>query len=236
MKKLYKSYLLVGIIILAVIFIIVLLVKFSDLDQKKKTVISNKEVKAESFTPANQPTISTKENIIGSANAPVKILVYEDYSNIFSANNFETLNKIKDEYGSKIMIAVRPYATKAKPESLESAMAIECASEQDKWQEMREGIFRAVKNNSLNSDGISGWATQIGLNKEKFDQCLTDTKKQGIMLQVADDAKQFSVYGAPTIFVNDELITGARPYDDYQASDGTKVEGLKTLVARKIEK
>jgi len=237
MKKSHKLYIFTGVIFLALIFIIILLVKFFGSDDYNQPLLNlNGEIKAESFAPASQPTISAKEKIVGSIKAPVKILVYEDYSNIFSANNYETIDKIKNEYNNQVVVAFRPYATKEKPISLEAAMAVECASEQDKRQEMRDGIFRAVKVDSLNNDGITGWANQIGLDQGKFNSCLTDIKKQGIMLQVAEDAKQFSVYGAPTIFINDELITGARPYDDYQDGDGNKVEGLNSLVVRQIEK
>jgi len=55
------------------------------------------------------------------------------------------------------------------------------------------------------------------------------------MVQVAENAKQFSVYGAPTIFIGNDLIIGARPYEDYLDETGAKIAGLKTLVAEKLK-
>jgi Protein-disulfide isomerase len=233
--QLKKSYVLGGVAIILVILVL-LIIKLTFKDDTKVATDLGKEAKAESFTPATQPTISTDEKVMGSTKAAVKIVVYEDYSNIFSADNAENIKKLEDEFGNKIVVAVRPFASREKPVSLDAAMAIECASDQGKWEEMREGVFRAVKSDSLNMDGINGWAKQIGLDQEKFNQCLTDTEKQGIMLQVATDAQKFSVYGAPTVFVNNELVIGARPYDDYTDETGTKIEGLKSLVARQIAK
>jgi protein-disulfide isomerase len=234
-RQVKKSYLYIGLVVIGLLVILLLVNLLRD--DKSKTISSlDNEAKAASFAPANQPTISANEKVMGSTKAAVKIVVYEDYSNIFSADNSENIKKLEADFGNKVVVAVRPYATREKATSLEAAMAIECASEQNKWEDMREGVFRAVRANSLNGEGISGWAKQIGLDKNKFDQCLTNTEKQGIMLQVAADARKFSVYGAPTIFINDELIIGARPYDDYTDDTGAKVEGLRSLVVRQIGK
>lgn len=234
MKVTSKQIYLIGAGVLLVILLIIFVNKiFADRNLPDNLLVD--DVKAESFKPASQPTISTDEKVIGSTGAAVKMVVYEDYSNIFSADNSANIKQLEEDFGSKIVVAVRPYATREKPLSLEAAMAVECAAEQDKWSEMRDGIFRAVKSDSLNSDGIIGWAKQINLDEEKFNQCLTDVKKQGIMLQVAVDAQQFSVYGAPTIFINNELIVGARPYEDYVSEDGEKIAGLKSLISQYLK-
>lgn len=231
--KVKKTYLYFGVTLIALlaIFLIIKLVWKDD-----SQVVNNSEVKAASFAPASQPTISADEKVMGSPRAAVKVVVYEDYSNIFSADNAENIKKLEDEFDNKVVVAVRPYTTREKPISLEAAMAVECASEQGKWEEMREGIFNAVRSKDLNSDGIIGFAKQIGLDQDNFAKCLTNAEKQGIMLQVATDAQKFSVYGAPTTFINDELIIGARPYDDYTDDTGAKIEGLKSLVTRQVEK
>jgi protein-disulfide isomerase len=231
-----KSYVWGGAVILAILVVALLTVKMIWQNEPVENVKSGEVVAEDSFIPTNQPQISGKDKIIGSAKAPVKIVVYEDYSNIFSADNAEVLKKVESDFGKKVAIAVRPYATREKAISLEAAMAVECGGDQGKWAEMRDGIFRVVKINNLNDNGINGWAKQIGLDQSEFSKCLTNVEKQGIMLRVAEDAKQFSVYGAPTIFVNDELVVGARPYDDYSDATGTKIEGLKSVISRQIEK
>jgi len=230
-----KSYLWGGTVLLVGIIVILVVMKYGA-SNSNQVIPLGSEVKAESFAPASQPTISANEKVIGSTGAVVKVVVYEDYSNIFSADNAENIKKLETEFGNKIVVAVRPYATREKPMSLSAAMAIECASEQGKWQEMRDGIFNVIKAGSLNIEGINGWAKQIGLDQNKFSNCLTDVTKQGIMLQVAADAQKFSVYGAPTIFINNELVVGARPYEDYTDETGLKIEGLKSLVSRQIGK
>jgi len=231
-----KSYILGGAIFLLILSIILLLLKTTwNNNPEKVSVDLGTPAKAESFAPASSPTISADEKVIGELKAPVKIIVYEDYSNIFSGEAAESIRNLKLDFGNKIVVAVRPYAIKEKPASIEAAMAVECAFNQEKWQEMRDGVFTAVKNNNLSSEEIKNLSANIGLDQVTFAKCLTDAEKQGIMLQVSENAKQYSVYGAPTIFVNNELIVGARPYDDYLDESNVKVEGLKTLVGRQIK-
>lgn len=231
-----KSYILGGAIFLLILSIILLLLKTTwSNNPEKASADLGTPAKAESFAPASSPTISAEEKVIGELKAPVKIIVYEDYSNIFSGEAAESIRNLKLDFGNKIVVAVRPYAIKEKPASIEAAMAVECAFNQEKWQEMRDGIFTAVKNNNLSSEEIKNLSANIGLDQATFAKCLTDAEKQGIMLQVSENAKQYSVYGAPTIFVNNELIVGARPYDDYLNESNVKVEGLKTLVGRQIK-
>lgn len=231
--KIKKNYLFVGGAVI-ILLLVILVIKLSFKDESAP--VASTEGKVASFAPVNQPTIVDSERITGSTNAAVKVIVYEDYANAFSAINAENIKKLETEFGDKVVVAVRPYVTRSKSMSLEAAMAIECASEQDKWKEMREGIFRAVKARGLNAEGISGWAKQLGLDQDKFNTCLTDVEKQGIMLQVAEGARDFSVYGAPTVFINDELIVGARPYEGYTDVKGNAVVGLKTLVTKQLEK
>lgn len=231
-----KSSLWLVVVALFVVAVILLVLKLSWHNNPEKASSDlGSEAKAESFAPSSLPELSAEEKVSGSVKASVKVIVYEDYSNIFSADNAENLNKLSQEFDKKVVFAFRPFASREKTFSLESAMAVECALEQDKWEEMRAGIFKATKEDNLNSDKINELAQQLELDIAKFSQCLTDVQKQGIILQVAQDAKRFSVYGAPTIFINDELIVGARPYDDYTDDLGQKVEGLKNLVARKIQ-
>lgn len=193
------------------------------------------EARANVFSPSSLPAVSADEKIVGSVKAKVKILVYEDYASIFSADLAKTLERIKVDYGNDIVIAFRPFALRSNPASLETAMAIECASENGGWVEMRQAIFNALEASDLSFEKISTQADKQALDKDKFAQCLTSTEKQGIMLKVAEDAKNFSVYGAPTIFINDELIIGARPYDDYLDENGVMIKGLKSLVAKHLQ-
>lgn len=230
-----KKSLIWGIVIFFTVLIIALLIIKSflnDTERKIAAVSMTSQAKAEVFAPSSLPTISANEKVSGEMEARVKILVYEDYSSIFSASLANSLEAAKADFGDDILIAYRPYVLKGNQASLDAAMAINCVSEQSgDWQAMRQIVFQSVGMNDLSVEKMGAEIQRQGLDKEKFSQCLTSLEKQGIMLGVAEDAQRFSVYGAPTIFINNELVVGARPYNDYANDKDEQIKGLKSLIA-----
>ena len=91
------------------------------------------------------------------------------------------------------------------------------------------GVLYHIKNGSLKS-------TQVGkiyiISKEDFADCLAGLPSLEKSAKLSESAKDYAVIGAPTIFINDSLIVGARPYEDYVDSNGDKVDGLKTIIER----
>ena len=110
-----------------------------------------------------------------------------------------------------------------------------CAGEQGKWQEMRALLFAKVKNQQSDNLDWEAYAKQIALNENNFQTCLTNQKKSGTIEQEVRAAVNNGVQGAPTMFIEDEIILGARPYDDFVDSSGDKVIGLKNLIDSKLQ-
>lgn len=188
----------------------------------------------QSYQVDKTPQIIASDNFDGKKNNPVKIVVYEDYANPFSATFAVTLEQAKHDFNNQLQIAYRPFIDKDNAFSLKTAMAVACARDQGKWSEMRQEIFKATQGFKLSDSQILVIAGQIGLNQAQFSQCLTSPEKQGIILQAAGTAKQFSVIGVPTFFVDNQMITGARPYNDYTDSNGEKVLGLKNFLQNEL--
>ncbi|BFD25176.1 MAG: thioredoxin domain-containing protein [Candidatus Parcubacteria bacterium] len=191
--------------------------------------------KSASFVADEPPVLSAADFVLGSEKADLKIVVYEDYASEFSAINADNLDRIRAEFGKSVAITVRPYAVREKADSLLAAMAVRCAGEQKEWKKMRTEVFKIVKDDRLTEQSLLRVAQELKLNEEDFKSCLTNTEKQGIILQETAAAKSHSVYGAPTLFINDDIIVGARPYENYTDSDGKEVEGLKTIVSQYLQ-
>jgi len=232
MKKTIKYFL----IALVIILLIILLVIFSSGPQSASLPQTNQlstEAQVQSYAPEKVPSWEKDDFIFGSVDAPLKIFVYEDYSNIYSAQLADTLEKIRQEAGDKVAIIVRPYMIGDSVLSQNSALAMICAGE-NKWTKMRALLFSQIKNKQLVSKDFSLEIDQLKLNEKDFQACLTNLEKSERIEQVKKTAQQYGVLGAPTIFIGDEMILGARPYEDYIDSNGDTIEGLKTVVDRKL--
>lgn len=222
-----------------------LIILISALALGRKGALKNKEIVAnnieipkvdgsqiQSYKAAKNPELNPDDKIYGDNNAKLKIFVYEDYSNIYSAKLADTLEKIKSE-SNDLEIIFRPFIS-SNPVSKNTALAMACSGE--KWKEMRALLFTQVKNDQLSIYDFNANAKQIGLNEDEFNKCLTNPEKLRTIEKSLEETKASQVTGAPTMFVGDELIIGARPYDDYVDSNGDKIEGLKQVVERMLKK
>ena len=224
------------LIALAVIIIIAVIIAL----RPKKVAINSLDgfsipgAQAQSYAANQQLLLKNDDKIIGSTKAPLKIFVYEDYTNYYSAVLADTLDKIKADNGDKVAIIVRPYALKNARPALQAAVAVDCAGDQGKWLEMRSLLCASAKNHQAVASDFSGYARQIGLNADRFTACLTNVQKSEKIEQSVKEAASYQVLGVPTMFVGDEIILGARPYDDFIDSNGDKIEGLKAMIAKKL--
>ena len=224
----------------AILIIIVLVITWrvgrhtTEVDTVQVENVSGTGTQTQSYLVAQEPLINSEDKIFGSEKAPLKIFVYEDYTNSYSAVLADTLDKIQAESGNKLALVVRPFVLENSPLGTLAATAVDCAAAQGKWREMRALLFVKAKNMQAANADFDSYAQQIGLNQTDFQSCLTNKEKSGRIEKVVAEAKNYSVQGAPTMFVGEDLILGARPYDDFTDSNGDKIEGLKNVIARKL--
>lgn len=204
--------------------------------QEKKINVSD-IVSAEKLAQtASIPTVSKEDHIIGNESGPVKLVVYSDFECSYCAQFAETVKQAKKEFGDKLAIIFRHYPlVEAHPNSLLAAEASECANDQGKFWEMHDALFAAQKTGALGSVTIDKAADDLKLSKSQFLDCLAKSKYKEKILAEVKEAKAATVSGSPTAFINGELITGANPYNDSVRSDGSKLEGLKSKIQRKLE-
>lgn len=204
-------------------------------DVETQKIGSFDETKIGKILPVRQP--DDKDHVWGNLTAPVRVIVYDDFECPFCAEYYDTIDKAKKEFGDKIAIVFRHFPlTNIHPYALKAAEASECAAEQGKFWEMYNRLYADNKASQLYDSQVKADAKALQLDTAKFDQCFdTDKYREEILAEMAE-AKTFNVNGSPTTFVNDEIVIGANPYEDMVASDGRKIEGLKTIITRLLQK
>jgi len=227
-----------------IIIFLVGLISFlvSKINIKKEATSYNNNV-VNSSTSSSQVYVSNgkitkndSDHLIGSEKALVTIFVYEDNSNIYSAELAGTLSKIYAESSDQVAIIARSLVLINNTGSQEAAWLLECSSRQNKWSEMRDLLFSKVRENgSLNLMEGLAYGKELNLDNDKLEACLTSEEKYAKIEELRLEADKYGVIGAPTMFIEDEMILGARPYDDYVDSNGDTIEGLKSLISRKLK-
>jgi len=234
MKKNIK-YLIWLFIILAVFAAIVIISNIKT-NQAKREIepvnLGNTNIRT--YLAEKTPVSEEADFIIGDKKEKSPVIVYEDYANIYSADLAATLDQLIKE-NSDLSFIVRPFFSGDNILSRQSALAIRCAGEEKKASQMRDLLFSQTRKEELFYNDFSLYAENIGLKADKFITCLESEEQMEKLELELKKAEEYSVIGAPTIFIGGEMIIGARPYDDYIDSNGDQIEGLKTVINRIIK-
>lgn len=153
----------------------------------------------------------------GDANAKVTIVEFSDYQCPFCGRFFQdTLPSIKKEYieTGKAKLVYKDFPLSFHENAQKAAEAARCAGEQSKYWEMHDKLFGNQE--SLGESNYKKWAREIGLNGEKFDDCLSTGKHAQ---EVKDDASygaQLGVSGTPAFYINGRELVGAQPFSAFK--------------------
>jgi len=216
--------LIVGVLIICTVGFFVLLTGNFKVGKDDDTVLGNNNVNSQPAQPSNQVNNQgannlkkiTKDNHVrGDLNAPVMLVEFSDFQCPYCSRVHPTLAQLVDDYNGKVAWAYKhfpldqlhPYARKA-------AEASECASEQGKFWEYSDGLY--ANQQLINQDYFSTLAEELGLNTAKFNDCLTSEKYKDLVKANEQEAVAVGVTGTPGIYVNDQLVKGALPYDSFK--------------------
>lgn len=181
--------------------------------------------------------IDATDHVWGELTSPVQIIIYDDFECPYCAQYFDKIEQVKKDYAGKVAIAYRHFPlSNIHPTNLIAAEASECAAEQGKFWEMYTKLFEDNKQNKFSVEQWKLDAIALGLDKAKFNQCLDSSKYKTKIDQQLAEGSSFGVTGTPTTFINGEIIIGDNPYEDTTASDGRKIEGLKSIINRLLLK
>ena len=185
--------------------------------------------------PTEQPKLIMKisadnDPVIGNPDAPITIIEFSDFQCPFCARFYtQTLPLIYEEYidQGKVKLVFRDYPIQSiHPNAVPASVASECANEQGKFKDMHDMLFENQNQWSRQETAdalslFSQYATEIQLEQETFDSCLTSGKYIEEIQKDLADGQNYGVSGTPGFFVgNDQIgfvqIKGAQPFDSFK--------------------
>lgn len=190
------------------------------------------KAKEMTYEPVRQ--IDNSDHVLGNTNAPVEIIIYNDFAGPFFTKLYETINQAREEFGENIIIAYRHFPLEIHTFSFEVALAAECAAEQDKFWQMRDKLYDLNLAREISLEQFREAATEIDLETSQFNQCLDDEKYKDKIYEQTEEGKSAGVIGAPAVFINGEHFAGAMPFEDFTGLDGEE-EGMKSIIERHLK-
>ncbi|MAG08461.1 hypothetical protein CMO89_03235 [Candidatus Woesearchaeota archaeon] len=188
----------------------------------------------ESEPQADLSAIADDDPSIGPDNAKVTVVEFSDFECSYcgaAAGTHEGLvsqfksrdptweapvPKLKElaEQG-KIRLVYRDFPLRFHQNAQKASEAAECADEQGKFWEYHDKIFE--NQGSIDVASLKKYASDLGLNTAKFNECLDSGKMADEVTKDLNDGAKLGVSGTPAFFINGKLISGAQSFSAFKS-------------------
>ena len=152
----------------------------------------------------------SKSPIRGNPNAKILIVEFSDFQCPYCGRATQTVDQLLKDYPNDVKVAFKnfplPFHNMARP----AAHAALAAGRQGKFYEMHDKLFANQEN--LNDEAFVRFASELGLNLDKFK---SDLKDPALDKQIDEDsalADKLGIQGTPGFIVGGIQVRGARPY------------------------
>jgi protein-disulfide isomerase len=169
------------------------------------------------------------DHILGNPNAAVKVVEYADLECPFCKTFNTTMHQIMDYYGTSGNVAwvYRPFPlAQIHSKAPKEAEAAECAAEQGgdtAFYKYIDQVYAITPSeNNLDLTQLPVIAQQIGLDVNKFNQCLNSGQETQKVQDSYNEAIAAGGQGTPFILImvgkDAVALNGAQPYDSMRAA------------------
>ncbi|MCL4241033.1 MAG: DsbA family protein [Dehalococcoidia bacterium] len=174
----------------------------------------------------NIPTDMVDGAKIGSDDAPVKITAFEDFQCPFCLQftaeqegeiieQFVKTGRVQLDYQHLPILGT---------ESVRSALASQCAADQNKFWQYHNRIFLEQARNDqvgdeklnvgrLSDDNLKKFAAEVGLDTAEFNTCFDSSEHLELVTEQQRVARQFGITGTPGFLINGQPLGAGTPSD-----------------------
>jgi protein-disulfide isomerase len=152
----------------------------------------------------------------GSQNAPVTVVEFIDIECRTCSEPYHAVDRIFNEMNGRLRLVVMHYPLSQHKHAQKAAEAAEAARDQGKFWEYVDLLFK--NQTALEPTDLKQYATQLGLDRKKFDAALDGTRLSDNVDHDRLEGDKLGINRTPTVYIN-----GRRSAD-------VTYEGLKTAV------
>ena len=100
-------------------------------------------------------------------------------------------------------------------QAFKAAEAAQCARVQGKFWEYHDTLF--ANQDALAVEDLKRYASQLDLDTGSFNACLDSGETSALVQQDMNEGNAYGVTATPTIFINGRLLSGAQPFETFDA-------------------
>ncbi|MGH9785714.1 MAG: thioredoxin domain-containing protein [Terriglobia bacterium] len=187
--------------------------KQSRLQEAERTFVQGLQAGVEIAVYLRPPKVEVgydAARVLGDANAPVTIVEFSDFQCPFCQRAYPVVKALLAKYEGRVKLAYRDFPLREiHPQAQIASQASRCAGEQDKFWEYHDLLFENF--GRLDKPALLEHAASLGLDRGKFDECLSSGKFDPRIEEDLKAGEQAGVSGTPAFFINGVFLNGAQP-------------------------
>ena len=145
----------------------------------------------------------------GNENSDVIVIIYGCFTCPYTHISMPKINELVEEFKSQALFIFKDFPILNHRNALETVKSARCAYNQNKYFEARELLYETSR---YHNDPI-GLATALDLNISEFEVCFNSNETEAEALLVFEEGINAHVKATPTVFVNNESISGSGDSD-----------------------
>jgi protein-disulfide isomerase len=150
----------------------------------------------------------------GPKDAKVTIVEFSDFECPYCGAAHDTVEQVMSTYAGKVRLVYRQFPLNFHPHAAKAAEASLCASDQGKFWEYHDVLFKNQK--KLDPTDLKAHASEVGLDAQKFGQCLESGDKKKAVDADQQAGLAAGVGGTPAFFINGIFLNGAQPIEEFK--------------------
>jgi protein-disulfide isomerase len=150
-----------------------------------------------------------KDASLGPKNAPVTLVEFADYECPYCEKVTPQLQQVLKEYGNSVSFVFKDFPLPMHHKAQKAAEAARCAGDQGKFWEYHDILFNS---RLLGVADLKNHARVLKLDGDRFDKCLDDGAKAGVVKSDFEEGKRLGLTGTPSFFVNGHFFSGSVDY------------------------
>ena len=166
-----------------------------------------------SLAPPRADVHADDDPFMGPENAPVTLIEFSDFQCPYCRRVQGVLKRLMTAYHGQLKLVFRDFPLRQiHPEAQKAAEAAQCANDQGQFWPYHDRLFAATE---LAVTDLKLYAVEMGLDAERFNDCLDSEKYSQEVQRDIDDARAAGVNATPSFFVNGLPIHGAVPFERF---------------------
>lgn len=165
-------------------------------------------------------TVTDADYVSGPKDAPVTLVEYLDFECAACGAYFPLVQRLKQDFPDDVQVVTRHFPLTMHKNGMSSALAVEAAAQQGKFQEMHDLLFAEQKKwgqkSAARPELFEEYARRLELDMERFQKDVTASATRERVARDISSGTKLGVTGTPSFFLNGEKIDNPKSYEDFK--------------------